>query len=477
MERNQVGYLLSRLVFRVLGYRVDHPVYSVGSGEEIITMSCSSVRIPYRRSVRGSLHGKDGEVIRPTHGHPTITVSVPYHALHERVDEKQNGVSLSTLAVMWNEALPHLRSLDPTIRSDACYVIARCLYAVYPHHLPMSLSIDDAEIVLSWIVERLPNRTWGIAPLMAGVDAMTRSRLWSVIRDRVGSTDQYRMAILCQHIPPTLVPDVISLIPSLLTSTAVHVQTSALHAVMQWSRDPDPTIRSQIGVIIRSLLDQGGRRLNPGIRLLARSVLVRIDPASIRSDPSMAAEIVAACTHEDSDVAMAMIAALHDIPYSVRACPEVMTTLAQAIRRAKDQDVCERLALLMMDTVRVNGPLTAIREWVDLLWDTVIDPSAGDHRRQALVKCLRMGLQWEPAATMICDRIRTTSSLPEVLPIPLLSDLVRVPWTPTTAETFLDLAESLVHSDYAGLVPVIMGGGWGSGLDARILQILTDHPI
>ncbi len=439
-------------------------------------MSCSSVRIPYRRSVRGSLHGEDRGAIWPTHGYPTITVSVPYHALHERVDEMQSGVSLSTLAVMWNEALPHLHSLVPTIRSDACDVIARCLYAVYPHHLPMSLSIDDAEIVLSWIVERLPNRAWGIAPLMAGVDAMTRSRLWSVIRDRVGSTDQYRMAILCQQIPPTLVPDVISLIPSLLTSTAVYVQTSALHAVMQWSRDPDPTIRSQIGVIIRSLLDQGGQRLHLHNRLLARAVLVRIDPASIRSDPSMISEIVAACTPEHSSVAMEMIAALRDVPYSVRAGPEFMTTLAQAIRQAKDQDVCERLALLMMDTVRVNGPLTAIREWVDLLWDTVIDPSAGNHRREALVKCLRMGLQWEPAATMICDRIRTTSSLPEVLPLPLLSDLVRVPWTPTTAETFLDLAESLVHSDYAGLVPVIIGEGWGSGLDARILQILTDHP-
>jgi hypothetical protein len=256
----------------------------------------------------------------------------------------------------------------------------------------------------------------------------------------------------------------------------MHVQTAALHAVMQWSCDPDPTIRSQIGVIIRSLLDQRGRRLDLGIRLLARAVLVRIDPASIRSDPSMAAEIVAACTHEQSDVATAMIAALHDVPYSVRASPDVMTALAQAIRRAKYQDVCERVALLMMETVRVNGPLTAIREWVDLLWDTMIDPSAGDHRREAMMKCLRIGLQWEPAATIICDRIRTTPSLPKVLSVPWLSDLVRVPWTPTIAETFLDLAESLVHSEHAGLVPVIIGEGWGSGVDARILQILTDHP-
>jgi len=439
-------------------------------------MSCSSVRTPYRHSVRGTLRDESELPRQPAHGSATPTIPVPRVSIHERVDDTRRGVSPSALAAVWNEALPHLRFSDPAIRSDACHVIARCMHYIHTRHLPMPmmLSVDDAAIVWSWIVERLPNRTSGITPLIAGVDVTTRQRLWSLIRNRFGGTDQWRMAVICQQIPPTLVPDVMTVIPSLLTSTAPHVQTAAMHVVMRWSRDPSPTIRSQIVTIVRSLLDQGAVSWTTVFD--CRHVPCFSASTPLASDPSMTSDIVAACTHENIDVATTMIAALHDVPYPVRMSPAVMTALAQAIRRAKYQDICEQVAHLMMETVRMNDPPTAIEDWVHLLWDMLMDSSFGCHRRDAVMKCLRTGLQWEPAATMICDRVRTTPSLPEVLPISLLSDLVRVPWTPTIAETFLDLAESLIHSPHAGLVPVIVGEGWGSGSDARILRILTDHP-
>jgi len=446
-------------------------------------MSCDVQHKRYRSCVCGGAH-HEGMVGR--HHEPRASsVSYPRTPVYRTAGSSHRSQALiqpspETVTWVWNQVLPFLRSAVYEHRSLAIMVIVRCWAYLHAHHcsMPTPLTAEDIEHIWKQVMQGGNDRD--IHRILSFVDAPTRQRMWQVLLDshQCGFIDQRRFAAVCSSIDPTLIPDVMHVLPSLLRSPDDTVRTHARHMLTQWSMIADSAIQAQIATIARSLRERTHEETPTILRLTALAVLFRLDPDMLQRDRSIAHDLVTACAQNDRELIETILHAAHTLPYCMRLAAPITAAIEYLVRHTPYDDLCKQAAMFMMDAIRKSGSLPALAWWVQVLWDLLTEDGA-QSPHDTLVDVIRSALEWEPAASVIIDRIQTIPSRLDTLPrsflVVRLPMVVRGPWTPHVATAALTLAEALLHMNRADLVPALIGEGWGSGGDERIIRIIQNH--
>jgi hypothetical protein len=301
-----------------------------------------------------------------------------------------------------------------------------------------------------------------------------QQQMWKRVQS-LAETHLDRYLTLCRHLPPTLIPDSIESLGAILDHAPTLIRRTVVEIVAPWTRHPDPDIRDRSQAILLRMIAGNHRDPDLGNRIIAAAAFIR----SINtSDPLLLIpldDLINACRLPESSVRIAALDLLSHHPIGITN-PSVREAITAIIRTTPDEDISRRAATLLLRSIpAIDDPQERHRHF-DALWQIIIDPTLSPQFRSSLATILRSELSQPVVRDLFRSRIATFIPQIETIPDAVLLSLFRRPWHPDLVPHIFEIATALAPTWRHLAAAALLGEGWGSIYNDRILAIIRSNP-
>ena len=311
--------------------------------------------------------------------------------------------------------------------------------------------------------------------LLSAASPAEQRRRWKQVQS-LAETHLDRFLTLCRHLPPALIPDSIETLSAILDHAPTLIRRTVVEIVAPWTHHPDPVIRDRSQAILLRMIAGDHRDPDLGNRVIAAAAFIRSIDTSEPLLPIPLDDLIDACRYPESSVRTAALDLLSHHPIGIMN-PSVLEAITAIIRTTPDGDISRRAATLLLRSIpAIDDPQERYRHF-DALWQIIIDPTLSPQSRVFLATILRSELSQPVVRDLLRSRIETFIHQIETIPNDaVLLSLFRRPWHPDLAPHILDIAAALAPTwRYTGAA-ALLGEGWGSIYNDRILAIIRSEP-
>ena len=383
------------------------------------------------------------------------------------------GRRVPSPSIPWTTVMTYLQSLrsDPTIASEATRTIASIL-AERAGHDGEPLPSDVVADLWSLILDSPGQFASSISSVLMAASPDDRRTCWDTLRRRYEHQDVPRFAFLCSFVPPSLIPEVVSVMDSLSRHTVRSVRTTAITTLRGWIGDTDPDVRAQAVAILTDRLIGADRETDAAVRI--RAAVTLPDPDFYRVVEHIdLRDVYWFCQSDTSSLGETVFDLIQRYPPWWND-PSFFPTMGSVLCDHPWMQQRSRAASLLVHIARMGSPVLAYRS-IQTLWAVVVNRRVHHEGRAIAARALRAGMEREPTATMIRtvllrdrDRIRT-------LPDPVLKDLFRPGMSWLLCGVFGDVVRALARDGRTDVVCHLLEHAWGHGTDADILDFITTN--